>query len=473
MVSFYVFDIAFLILFTIGVIILLKTHKNMKREGIIFMYRTNIGIKAINWTSDKFKKILYFLKYIIIAVGLFMMGIMVYLLGQTVMIYITVPQITQVIKAPPIAPLIPYFPQIFKMESFFPNFYFTYFIIALAIVAIVHEFSHGIYMRLFKIKIKSTGFVFLGPILGAFVEEKKSDFEKKKNIEQMTVLGAGVFANLVTGLIFFGLYALFFLFSFSASGYQFSGYVTHQIYIPNITSFGDSFAKEIPNGKQILNLNLTEITVNNYTYYLDSNITAQLKENLPMAYIDAYSDTPAFKAQMQGAIIQADGTKIRNQEDLQLFLQSKNPGDKVNFVTENTDEKIKYYSIVLAGRPDNSSEAYLGIGSAVTEPRGIIQKTLYAFMSFKNPTTYYRPTWNADVVVFIIDLFWWIMVINLLVALFNMLPLGILDGGKFFYLTILSITRSKKIAAATFKLATYIILFVFIFLTAIWFFRVF
>jgi len=70
------------------------------------------------------------------------------------------------------------------------------FIVALAIVAIAHEFSHGVFMKLFKVKIKSTGLVFLGPILGAFVEEGKSSFHKKGKLEQMTVLGAGVFKSL-------------------------------------------------------------------------------------------------------------------------------------------------------------------------------------------------------------------------------------------------------------------------------------
>ena len=38
------------------------------------------------------------------------------------------------------------------------------------------------------------------------------------------------------------------------------------------------------------------------------------------------------------------------------------------------------------------------------------------------------------------------MIINLLVALFNMLPLGFLDGGRFFYLTFLGLTGSEKVA---------------------------
>lgn len=181
MVDFWVYDVGFMILFSVFVAWFLSSRKkNLSREGIIFMYRTQFGVNAIKYIGDNFKKILHGLKYIVVAVGVALMGVMIWMLGRTLSIYIMHPEITEIIKAPPIAPLIPYFPQLFGMENLFPPFYFTYFIVALAIVAIVHEFSHGIFMRLFKIKIKSTGLVFLGPILGAFVEEEKKGFEKRK-----------------------------------------------------------------------------------------------------------------------------------------------------------------------------------------------------------------------------------------------------------------------------------------------------
>ena len=49
-------------------------------------------------------------------------------------------------------------------------------------------------------------------------------------------------------------------------------------------------------------------------------------------------------------------------------------------------------------------------------------------------------------------------IINLLVALFNMLPLGILDGGRFFYLTVWGITRSEKVGKKAYSLMTWILL---------------
>ena len=165
------------------------------------MYRTKLGMRAIEKFSSKFSKLLHIMKYPIVILGFGLMAMMIFLLCQTVYIYVTFPQISQIIKAPPIMPLIPYFPQIFGVESLMPPFYFMYFILALLIVAVVHEFSHGIYMRLFNTKIKSTGFAFLGPVLGAFVEQDDKDFHKKKNFEQMVVLGAAIAFPLPSELV--------------------------------------------------------------------------------------------------------------------------------------------------------------------------------------------------------------------------------------------------------------------------------
>ncbi|MFA4960814.1 MAG: site-2 protease family protein [Candidatus Pacearchaeota archaeon] len=462
MVNFYVFDIALLILFTLGVFIFLKTHKkNIKREGIIFMYRTKLGIKAINYVGNNFKKTLNALKYVIIVVGLFLMGIMIWMLAQALAIYIFVPEITKIVKAPPVAPLIPYFPEIFGMTNYFPSFYFTYFIIALAIVAIVHEFSHGIYMKLFGIKIKSTGFVFLGPILGAFVEEEKTQFEKKKKLHQMSVLGAGVFANVIMAIIFYLIYALFFSVSFAPSGYIFNNYAATTIPIENISSIQQEG-------------NLYKITALNSSFYLDENLARQLNDTTLKNY-NAYFDSPAFKSQIKGAITQIDDVKIKTQNDLRKFLENKNPKDEILLTTINANKIINTYNITLGEHPLNNSIPFLGVSSANMNPN-IIQKFTYNFMTVKNfnsdVNTSYSPIWNEKIVYFILHLLWWIILINFFVALFNMLPLGILDGGKFFYLAILSITGSEKFAKSAYKFATYAILSIFILIMLFWAIRI-
>ncbi len=458
MAGFFIYDLGFLVIFTIFIFLFLyKKRKNLKREGIMYLYRTKLGIKVINYIGKKYSRILHVIKYLVIFIGYLLMAGMIYLLSQTVYIYIKVPEITKIIKAPPIAPLIPYFPKIFGVESLFPPFYFTYFILALAIVAIAHEFSHGIFMRLFKIKIKSTGFAFLGPILGAFVEEDRKQFEKKKKIEQMSVLAAGTFANVVMSLLFFGLLIGFFFLAFSPAGFKFNSY-----------SLGIANSSEITSISQ--EGNFTRIISQNQSFLLDENLKKQLDEN--SAQIIAYYDLPAVRSGLKGAIIQMNDIKIKNAEDLQEFLKNKNPGDKIEIKTID-DGEILNWNITLGENPLDKIKPAIGISHSSSNPNGIISKVILKFAGFKNPAVYYKPKFNGNFVIFIYNLFWWIMLINILVALFNMLPLGILDGGRFFYLTILSISGSEKISKIIFRFATYLILFSFILITLVWFFRVF
>lgn len=454
MVSFVVYDLAFLVLFTLFVVwFLYRNKKKLQREGIIYMYKTQLGIRAINYVGEKYKKVLHVLKYVIIAVGFALMAAILYVLGQALYIYIKFPQITDIVKAPPIAPLIPYFPKIFGLQSFFPPFYFTYFLIALLVVAVVHEFAHGIYMKLFKIKIKSTGFVFLGPILGAFVEEDKNNFEKKKKIEQMSVLGAGVFANLIFALIFFGLLVGFFALSFVPAGYQFNSYA-YSIVPRNLIS-------EVEDG------NLTKVSVGDNVYFLDDELKGQLEQNL--SHIFVYEDAPAIKVGLKGIIVQMDDVKIKEQEDIRVFLENKNPGDEVVVKTIVGEEKLEF-NLILGEHPADNTKPYMGIAFVESKRRGVVGAIMGPLINFKEASTYYEPKWDGDFVIFIYNLLWWVALINFFVALFNMLPLGILDGGRFFYLTVWGLTGSEKVGKKAFKLITYLILLLFLLMLFFWFF---
>ncbi len=460
MVSFIVYDLSFLVLFTIFIFIFLyKNRRKLGREGIIFMYRTQVGVKLIKYVGDTFSKVLHKMKHVVIGVGFILMGIMLYLLGFSFYKYISDPLIFQLIKAPPIAPLIPYFPELFGMQSYFPPFYFTYFIIALLIVAVVHEFSHGIFMRLFKIKIKSTGFIFLGPILGAFVEQDDNQMKRESNFNQMTILAAGVFANLIFAVLFFILLLGFFNFSYVESGYKFNTYAYSIVPKNQISGYGN-FSEP-----------LTEVYVQNRTYYLDEELKQNFNKNLTQVIL---YEGPAVKSQVKGAIVEIDNSKISNQKELEIFLSKKSPGEIINLKTEDKQEEINNYELILGEHPFNNSKAYLGVGFiGGNQQKGIFSKVVNSILYFKDPAVYYKPTWNRDVVEFIYNFLWWVAIINLLVALFNMLPLGILDGGRFLYLTIFSITKSKNFAKIFFKIISYAILLIFVLMLLFWIFKFF
>ncbi len=463
-------DLVLLTLFCIWVVWFLSTRKhNLKREGWMYLYRTQLGVKYIDKFSKKYSKLLHALRYPIIFVGTALMATMIFLLLQTVYIYIKFPQITQIIKAPPVMPLIPYFPQIFGVESLMPPFYFMYFLIALIIVAVVHEFSHGIYMKLFGVRIKSTGFVFLGPILGAFVEQNDQDLIKKSRRDQMTVLGAGVFANILFSLIFYLLLVGFFYASYSPAGYVFSDYAYSTVGIINVTGFSN-----------ITQNNLTEVYTNYNTTYLFSGNTSLLENalnNEKLEYILLYEEAPAIKAGIAGVVIQMNDVKIKNREDLSVFLESKTPGENISITTKNSTG-IRNYIVTLSAHPYNSSKSFLGVINNGGSSRGVFGRVLGFLANFKEPSTYYEEKYLPTATLYVYNLLWWIMMINLFVGLFNMLPLGILDGGRFFYLAVfgavnkLGIEKKKadKIAKKSFFYISLLIGLIFLAMIISWIF---
>ncbi len=480
MVSFWVYDVIFLILFSLAVgIFLYKNRKNLGRQGIMYLYRTKWGMKAIDEFAKKNSRFLKMLKAPIIFLGFVLMSIILYLIGRSFWTYVTVPQIVEVIKAPPLAPLIPYFPQLFGMQSFFPEFYFTYFLVALAIVAVCHEFSHGIFMSLFKTKIKSTGFAFLGPILAAFVEEDPKNLKEKKNSEQMTILGAGVFANVIFAFIFLGLMVLFFSFAFQPSGYVFNSYAVNQVEIRNLDFTNETIEREIILSNQMMKANLSKVIYEGREYFILEKLQEQIfKQNLTSSNSEVLilDNAPALKKELKGIIISVDGEEITTKEDFQESLENKNPGQKIEITTLfNEDEQV--YSLNLSEHPEQEGKAYLGVGTMNIDDSGIFKKLSYwFFIKYKYPfemsNTYYTPSFDGNFVIFIHNLLWWIAVINILVALFNMLPLGILDGGRFFYLGVLSVTKSEKVAKFAYRFAGLAILFMFVGMMFYWFIRI-
>jgi membrane-associated protease RseP (regulator of RpoE activity) len=226
--SFLVYDLVLLGIFLLALgIFLFIRRKHVKKEGLLLLYRTKWGINLIHRVGKRHQKLLNFLSYVSITLGYLLMAGVLYMVGKIVWIYVTQGAVVRAIKIPPITPLIPYLPQIFKLD-FLPPFYFTYWILIIAIVAIVHEFAHGIFAAKSKVKIKNTGFgffpFFLPIFLAAFVEMDEKKMSKKKKRDQLAVLSAGTFANTITAAVCLGIMALFFSLTFAPSGVVFDSY---------------------------------------------------------------------------------------------------------------------------------------------------------------------------------------------------------------------------------------------------------
>lgn len=442
------------IFIVLATIFYIRKRKNFTREGIFLLYKTSWGVKFIDLFAKKFERILKPLRYVVITSGGILTISIIWLIAKTTHIYLTTPFST-VIRAPPVAPIIPYFPSLFGLDSFFPQLYFSYFLIALIIIATVHEFSHGIFTRLEKLKVKSTGFGFLGPIPVAFVEPDEKEMAKAKKFPQMSILAAGTFANIIATVFFGVLLAIFFAATFSPAGIHFQTYATTTLNTNQITQIENSTLE-----------NYNKITSGNKTYFIPSEFVPNIQE---LEQIPVYENTPALQAQLQGAIVEIQGEKITNMDELQDSLSQLSPKQEIQIKTAifkegYTPTEFKEYTIELAEKDNN---AYLGIQlfpeTQTTNPID----WFYAKTIIQQKTTYYDST-LGEFGWFIYYLLWWIVLINFLVALFNMLPLGVLDGGRFFYLGISGITKSEKIGKTAYKIITWLIILVLVALMLKW-----
>jgi membrane-associated protease RseP (regulator of RpoE activity) len=464
------YDIGLLIIFVIFVAIFLyRKKKNLKKEGLLFLYRTSWGIRLINKVGNKFKRTLNFLSYVVIGLGYLLMGTMLYLFGKIVWLYVIHPEVVRAIKIPPIMPLVPYLPQIFKLD-FLPPFYFIYWIIIIAVIAIVHEFAHGIFAAHKKVRIKNTGFgffpFFLPIFLAAFVELDEKRMKRKSIFSQMSVLAAGTFANIITGILFFIVIVIFFSLVFVPSGVTFDSYTYSVVVISNITLI-NGIALENATYEGIFNSineeEFNEVMVGDERFLITKDFL-ELQQN-HQEYVLLYDDAPAVNAGLGGVITKINGVQVDSKEKLGEELLKYSPGDEIT-VTGISDEETKVYEIVLEEHPNKENVAFLGIGFSTQGSSGLLGKIVTTLSSFRKPHTYYEPKFEAG--IFIYNLLWWLVLVNISIALINMLPVGIFDGGRFFYLTVLAITKSEKKAKKAFSFITYLFLLLLFVVMAFW-----
>jgi len=162
------------------------------------LYKTDLGLKAMDKYSKKYKKIVSFLGYAGIVAGY---------IGMIYISYLVIIEVFRILTSHPDAVgggvLVPGTP-IRGLGITFPLIMGW---LVLFITASVHEFSHGIIARVHNIKIKSSGPAFIGPMLAAFVEPDENSLKKAKKKHQLSMFAAGPFSN----IILFGLCLLLFI----------------------------------------------------------------------------------------------------------------------------------------------------------------------------------------------------------------------------------------------------------------------
>jgi len=246
----------------------------------------------------------------------------------------------------------------------------------------------------------------------------------------------------------------FFATTFDPAGINFNAYPQAVVGLSSITMIGGNSVNNIQEISNLIEDDFNEIVANDGSIYLVPGESLKRAIELEAEQVVVFEDAPAVRARLRSPILTIEGETITSPDDLRNILSKHNPGDKIEIVSLDEELRTKK-TIELA---DREGKAYLGVGFVGENRGGFAGFVLSAIRTVKDPLVYYEPVWDGDFPQFIYDLLWWIVVINILVALFNMLPVSILDGGRFFYLTVWGITGSEKFGKKAFSFATWFIL---------------
>ncbi len=353
------------------VIIIIIKRKKLVIQKILFpviyfvMYRTKIGIRFMEKTAKKFSRSLKYVGYV---------GIFVGFLGMLfIMITLVISSYNLIMKpeAPAGVGVIQPFKEGIPGTVFVPFFYF---IISIFILAVVHEFSHGVLAKKYGLKIKSSGFAVLGillPILPvAFVEPDEKKLRKRPYKEQLSIFAAGPFSNIVLAFIVLAI-----------SGFLMAPALSSMI------DFDGVLVTDFVEGKY-----------------------------------------PAEKAGMkEGEIIkEINKVKIDYLTNFSKALSDKKAGETIVIKTDKGE-----YDIKLTENPDDKNKGYLGI---------YVQQNKKVKDNVKN----IFGEWPVDVLVWLFGLFYWTFILNLGIGLFNLVPIGPIDGGRMLQLALRKFFRKEK-----------------------------
>lgn len=256
--------------------IILIIYFNRKKfeiqSGIIALKRTKIGLKVIDSVGKKHREVLRVLGYIGIGVGFIGMVFVSYLLLSNLYTLLTVPGAqSQVAPAIP-GVRIPGSPIYIPLITGW---------LALFIVILVHEFSHGIVATANGLKIKSSGIVFFGPIMGAFVEPDEKKLVKSSDVSQYSVFAAGPFSNVLLSLLAF-LLIMFVMAPIISS-------ITH----PSGFSF-DTVEKGLPAAQAGIKPGMVFVRVNGMSVYNESLFTEVMQNSVPKEQVILETDSQRF-----------------------------------------------------------------------------------------------------------------------------------------------------------------------------------
>ncbi len=323
-----------------------KDRKNFKREMWIFLLRrTKKGKEFLTKLGTRFPRFWKIVGWISIIVCFFVsIWGFFWLIDTTINLFFTtsLPGLALVLPSP------------FSQPSMGPGYFavpFWYWIISIALLALIHEGFHGIMAAREKVKIKSLGIGFLAIIPLAFVEPDEKQLEKKKASAQLRVYSMGSFGNFILALISLLILTIFSAHFFFNAGVAYQGYLAKEINITSINQINNYSVQNLNDIKNVLNKTEKDGLIEIYVkggekFYLTKDMFInQLNKTKCFLFIFCFKqepekiivfeDYPAIKVNLTGNITKINNYTINNVTDLGYALEKIGPNKTIEIITTN------------------------------------------------------------------------------------------------------------------------------------------
>ena len=248
----------------------------------------------------------------------------------------------------------------------------AYFLLSIPIVLVMHEGAHGIVAALEKIKIKTGGFAIFIAMFAGFVEPDEEEFEKAKKISKLRVIGAGATSNVLFAIVLGAIM------------------LTNPVFgmvIESIPLFGEPILDTFyVTSSGVLILSIMENSGAEQAGLLANDIITSIN-NIP---IHGPSDFPSL-----------------------------NPGEMAS-VSVIRDGMSLDFGVEIMPAPEDAERGLIGI----MRDNSIQFKPVMNFIDWTDV--------DFNISMFLL----WLWMISFFIGIINMLPLPILDGGKFIHIII-------------------------------------
>jgi membrane-associated protease RseP (regulator of RpoE activity) len=339
------YTVSVLVFVVILAVLIYRDRKKYTRESIFLLRKTKRGRGLIIRIGTKYPRGWKAVGLIAVVTGFIVSVLGLKMLFDNLMSSIAAksaaPSLALILPSPTATPVFGYG---------FLAIPFWYWIICLALLALVHEGMHGIFSAREKVRIKSLGFGILAVIPLAFVEPDERQLAKKGVWPSLRVFAAGSFANFLLAALSFMLIIWMSNAIFIASGAVFGAgglppYPSTQMVVGDVQTVmgspvngtGDILEKVEPLGEN----DTIELNTMNETFFLKKSLlTAQL--NGSPSRIVAYVDYPAARAGLEGVIIGIDGQEISDTLDLTMAMEGIGPDQEISIRTKVGDEERTY-----------------------------------------------------------------------------------------------------------------------------------